>query len=504
MRIDLHDHQAIQCDAAWPVQLSGRPSERATLCVHDDETAVQLSANGIASVMLPPMSAGTAFDVVVRHEGGETAARDLIAGDVWVCSGQSNMAMTLDRTDNGEAVAQSSDIESLRLCTVQRTVADAPADAVGPSWSRCLPTTAGTFSAVAYYFGERLVRDTGRPIGLVNASVGATPAEAWMPMAALESESAFAPILDRWRESLRLDADASIDAASRYEQVFVDWDGVTDAAERAGRRLPGPQPKHIPSGHAWTPAGLFNGMIAPLTTKPIRGVIWYQGEAAPERASQYERLFRALIRSWRAAWAASDLPFCFVQLARFGPRRDTPGEHSWAELREAQAAVLNEPATGMAVAIDTGDPVDPHATEKSPIGHRLAAEALALAYGRSDVDRSPRLADVRFDGAHAVLRFESRTPGAAVSLRTADGKRARGFALSADPGDTSCGNRGFHWADAEINGDTVTITSPDVARPIAVRYAWAQNPACNLVSGAGVPVAPFRSDDWPGVTVGIA
>jgi sialate O-acetylesterase len=226
-------------------------------------------------------------------------------------------------------------------------------------------------------------------------------------------------------------------------------------------------------------------------------VIWSQGAAAPERAFQYRSLFRALIREWRRAWGVEDLPFLFVQEAAFGPRRDEPGEHSWAELREAQAMALSEPNTAMAVALDCGEAANIHPRRKIPVAERLALAARAIAYGEPLEWSGPRYRGMTVEGAGIRVRFDH----AAGGLATADGAAPRGFAVSAGAGSTDAGNRGFTWAGARIEGRDVVVSSPAVPHPVAVRYAWAQNPDANLINAAGLPAAPFRSDDWPGVTV---
>ena len=239
-------------------------------------------------------------------------------------------------------------------------------------------------------------------------------------------------------------------------------------------------------------------MIAPLTHTPIAGVVWYQGAGAPDRAYQYRRLFKLLINDWRHHWRNPAMPFYFVQEARFGPTRDQPCEHSWAELREAQAMALSLPHTAMAVAIDTGHATDPHPTDKIPLGERLALHALANLHGQNIPHESPTLDRITRADSAIHLHFKHTYGG----LRTNDNQPPCGFAVSPGATDFSQGHRGFQWARAQIQGDTITLTCDAVARPIAARYAWAQNPDGNVVNAAGLPLAPFRTDDWPGVTPG--
>lgn len=251
----------------------------------------------------------------------------------------------------------------------------------------------------------------------------------------------------------------------------------------------GPRPRDPDDPHQ--PGVLANAMIAPLVPYAMRGAIWYQGEQNAPRAEQYRALLPNLIRDWRRWWNAGDFPFLLVQLASFTDRADQPGESDWAELREAQTMTLATPHTGMALAIDIGDAEDIHPRNKQEVGRRLALLALAESYGRRVVARGPHVADVRFAGAEARVRFT--LPDGALVSRT--GGEPRGFALAG-------ADRRFHWARARVAGDTVVLTCDAVPHPVAVRYAWANNPAADLAGGSGLPAEPFRSDRWPGLTHG--
>ena len=254
----------------------------------------------------------------------------------------------------------------------------------------------------------------------------------------------------------------------------------------------GPAPSApIGPGHAWAPGGLFNGMLAPVTSYAVRGAIWYQGESNAARAYQYRSLFPALIRDWRTKWGSNPFPFYFVQLPNFHPRLSDPDESAWAELREAQARALTLPDTGMAVTIDVGDPDDIHPKNKREVGHRLAINVLKNVYhAYAGVATSPIAKTTLFRGADVWVRFDS-TGG---SLKTSDGQAPVGFALAG-------ADRKFHWADARLRGDWVILSCKDVPAPVAVRYGWADNPLVNLVGATGLPAAPYRSDEWAGLTL---
>jgi sialate O-acetylesterase len=237
------------------------------------------------------------------------------------------------------------------------------------------------------------------------------------------------------------------------------------------------------------PSGLYHAMLCPLMPYGIRGAIWYQGEGNSGRAWQYRKLLPAMIAGWRKAWGQGDFPFLIVQLPFYRQRRAEPSEGEWAELREAQLMTHRRvPVTGLAVTIDTGDAGDPHPRDKRPAGERLARWALGDVYGRGGLYGSPLFETAAFEGARVRIRFRF-----AEGLRAAGGGAVRGFAVAGE-------DRKFVWADAVVEGETVVVSSPQVARPAAVRYAWADNPDCNLVNAAGLPASPFRTDDWPGRT----
>jgi sialate O-acetylesterase len=250
-----------------------------------------------------------------------------------------------------------------------------------------------------------------------------------------------------------------------------------------------PQPPYGP-GHPWAPGGLFNGMIDPVIPYKIRGVIWYQGEANADRAFAYRELFPLLISDWRAHWGEGDFPFYFVQLPNYTARLDQPGESNWAELREAQAMALKLPNTGMATTIDLGDANDIHPKNKHEVGRRLALIALNHTYGGHNIWSGPVVKRVTYDGAEAKIEFDETIAG----LKSADGSAIAGFTLAGE-------DRKFYWGTARIVRDSVIVTCPYVAHPVAVRYAWANNPYVNLVNSEGLPCVPFRTDDWPGITV---
>jgi sialate O-acetylesterase len=273
-----------------------------------------------------------------------------------------------------------------------------------------------------------------------------------------------------------------------YDKKVADQRAAIDAAKKNGTP---PPPSHYISPPPGTPGRgpgmLYNAMIHPFITVPITGIIWYQGEDNANRAAEYRSFFPALITSWRAAWKRDDLPFLFVQLSSFRPRAAQPGPSDWAELRDAQAAALSLPRTGMAVTLDLGDAVNIHYVNKKPVGLRLAEAARMLVYGEKIEGSSPLYASMTPEGSDAIRIKFAHVPS---GLKTSDGGPVEGFTIAGD-------DHVFHPADATIDGATLVVRSSQVARPVAVRYAWADNPAANLVGGDGLPAGPFRTDAWP-------
>jgi sialate O-acetylesterase len=370
---------------------------------------------------------------------------DVLVGEVWICSGQSNMQWSIKQSADPEATAAAANHPRLRLFSVPRRGASEPQADVEGAWAVCTPESAGDFSAVGYHFGRHLQDALDVPIGLIGSNYGGTPAEAWTSRETLAASETLRPILDR----------------------------------------------PIDAGNAQSPTVLYNAMIAPLVPYGIRGAIWYQGESNAGRAWEYRTLFPAMIGDWRKSWG-TELPFFFVQLAPFQPGRaaDYPaGESDWAELREAQLYTMQTVSrTGMAVITDVGDAADIHPQQKEPVGRRLALAAQAVAYEMPVEPSGPIYRAMHIEDGRAVLEF-SHLGGGLV----AEGGPLKGF--------TACGpDHVFHPAVAEIDGDSVVVRSDAVSEIVAVRYGWADVPDVNLWNKAGLPASPFRTDDFPVTT----
>ncbi|MEW5977837.1 MAG: sialate O-acetylesterase [Acidobacteriota bacterium] len=484
----LSDHMVVQRDL--PIRFWGwaDAGESVTVALRwsggQATASARAEANGRWKVRLAPISRTGPIEVTISGRN-TIVLRDVAVGDVWVCSGQSNMAWPVASASNGNEEVASANYPMIRLFTVANAVSDRPEEDVKGEWQATTPETVKDFSAVGYFFGRDLHQHLNVPIGLIDSSWGGTPAEAWTSQATLESDLSLQPILWQWQRVL---ADYP-DARNRYERELKQWEQA--AAEAKAQNQPEPRRPSQPRGpgHPWAPSGLFNAMIAPLTEFSIRGAIWYQGEsnAQPLRAAEYNRLFSGMISDWRRAWDEGPFPFFFVQLANFLPRKPEPTDSSWAELRESQTAALGLPNTGMAVIIDIGEADDIHPRNKQDVGKRLALAARGVAFGEKIEYSGPLYRGMRIDGKQIRLYFDHAQSG----LVAKDGKSLQGFAIAGS-------DRKFVWAEARIEGESVVVSSPKVDQPIAVRYAWADNPECNLYSKNGLPASPFRTDDWPG------
>ena len=424
-----------------------------TVSLEKHRAVARADATGHWKVSLPALPAGGPYTLTVAGATTVTV-QDVLIGEVWLASGQSNMQFALRYANHADQEIARATSSTLRFFSTPRLMALDPQPEVNAHWVTCSPATADEFSAVAYFFARELQRRLGVPVGILQAAYGGSMIQPYMDRATLDSDPSLAP-----------------------EIAFL---------ERARK-----DPKLLTAGGSPTvPTCTYNTMIHPLVPYRLRGVLWYQGEANTGEAYRYRTLFPAFITGWRRLWNEGDFPFLFVQLAGFGPvlEGDGPGDSNWAELREAQALALSLPNTGMATAIDIGDAKDIHPTNKQDVGTRLALAAGRLVYGWKDEYSGPVYRSLRINGPTARVRFTHTTGGLVHK-----GDTLAGFALAG-------ADRHFYWADAVIEKDTVVLSSPKVPNPVAVRYAWGYTPPCSLYNAAGLPAPPFRTDDWPGVT----
>lgn len=455
------NHMVVQRDAPVPIWGWAAPGEQVTVTFRGQAYAATPAATGKWQLALPATPAGGPYVMTVQGQNTLTI-QDILVGDVWLASGQSNMELPLrDRNApnpeayplviNAEQEVATADFSQIRQFTVQKVVAYQPqTESQGYDWQVCSPATAGRFSAVGYFFARDLYQHYHVPIGLISSPWGGTPAEAWVSAEAL--------------------------------QKLPDFQAkVAELATRPA--LPTPADKDAQN----TATTLYNGMIAPLLPYALKGIIWYQGESNVGRAAQYRTLFPALIQDWRARWG-SELPFLFVQLANYTKALGWPAASDWAELREAQAQALALPRTGMAVAIDVGEGDDIHPADKQDVGHRLALVARQVAYGdKRVVAAGPTFQTMTVSGSQVRLKFANA--GQHLLLKTGS-TTLSGFAVAG-------ADQQFHWASATLDGADVVLTCAAVPTPVAVRYDWADNPTGNLYNQAGLPAVPFRTDQWP-------
>jgi sialate O-acetylesterase len=466
------DHMVVQ--RGLPVHVWGRADagEAVSVAFRGETRAATADELGNWSVYLPPGDAGGPFELTVRGSNAITLT-DVLVGDVWVASGQSNMEFPLKNAVNGAAEVAGANHPRIRLFLVKRRAEVYPAtDVEAKPWAVCTPESAADFSAVAYFFARQIEDTQHVPIGLIESNWGGTPADTWTRLAAIAADAGLMPVIAEWANMTEEHAGVEQKREREYQDRLA-------RARAEGKPAP-ERPWAANTQNEWMPAGLWNGMIAPLTPAAIRGVIWYQGEsnASVERAPLYARLFQTMITDWRRAWAEGDFPFLYVQLANF----KTNGGPGWPELREAQLQTLSLANTGMAVTIDIGTPDDIHPKDKQDVGRRLALAARAIAYGEKIEYSGPLFRAARPENGAMRIWFDHAESG----LVAHGGGALRGFEIAGADGH-------FVPAEARIDGATVVVSSRDVAKPAAVRYAWADNPDCNLFNGAGLPASPFRS-----------
>ena len=492
------DNMVLQRGQPVPVWGTAAEGELITVEFRGEKLSTR-AKGGTWMVKLAKLKAGGPDELKVSGVNIITL-KNVLVGEVWIASGQSNMEWPMRAAfEPWDEIANASN-PRLRLYTVPKLKANEPVKDVKASWQTLSSNSLPGFSAVAYYFGKALQKSLDVPVGLIHTSWGGSPAEVWMREQVLADNAAYKrDILDAYPGQLK-----------QYEAAVAQFEKEEAEAKRDGK----PFNKWRP-WPTWKPAELYNGMIAPLIPYAIKGAIWYQGESNAERAHQYRTLFADMVRNWRKDWGQGEFPFLQVQLAPFKAIKKEPAESSWAELREAQVlATKTLKNCGIAVITDVGDEKDIHPRWKQPVGERLALAARSIAYGEELVYSGPAYRNMKVKGDKAILSFDHVGQGICArplpntkdtevtftfntSKGTLDAPLA-GFAIAG-------ADRKFVWADAKIEGERVVVSSPQVPKPVAVRYGWADYPVVNLwcVGGLGsyvLPASPFRTDDWPMIT----
>ncbi|MDR1722977.1 MAG: TIM barrel protein [Tannerella sp.] len=453
----ISDNMMFQREA--PVKIWGYADkgETVTVSINGQSAKASPAKDGIWRVSLKALPAGGPYELTIKGKNTSYSYNNILSGDVWVCSGQSNMEMPLagwGKVNNYEKEIEEANYPNIRLLVLPNRIAGRPQkDALMSGWQECSPWTIPEFSSVGYFFGRELLKNLNIPIGLIDTNWGGTGVETW----------------------------TTIETMSVMPQYAEQTEAVNkpDFASRIGKDVTGPNQY---------PSLLYNAMISPLITYPVKGAIWYQGEHNTSMAQRYKTMFPNMINDWRRVWGQPDMPFYFVQLANYQAPPLEPGKSDWAELREAQHQTLSLPNTGEAVTIDIGEEKDIHPKNKQDVGYRLALNALAKTYGKDVEYSGPEYESQKIEGNKIVLTFSHIGKGLQAKSRYG---YVQGFSIAG-------ADQKFHWAKAEITGQNqVTVYSPAVSKPVAVRYGWANNPDdVNLYNSFMLPASPFRTDDW--------
>jgi sialate O-acetylesterase len=469
----LVSHMVVQRDLPVHVWGSASAGEQITVTFRGESRPTTADRIGRWSLYLTPGAAGGPFQLKVQ--GSNAASQpivldDVLVGDVWVASGQSNMEFEMRQAATAaQDLPQASD-PNIRLLIVKKCAADyAEGDIDSDGWTVSSPETAKDFSAVAWYFAREISQREHVPVGVIDSTWGGTVAESWVRLTALGEDASLAPLFTSRGKMTDQQATELLERKDEQRQI--------EEARSQGK--PVPQFRFHPQLNSWGPGMLWNGMIAPLTPFPIRGVIWYQGESNStlERAPLYNHIFRTLIEDWRHEWGVGDFPFLYVQISNY---KSTPAE-DWAVLRDQQLKTLEMRDTAMAVTIDIGNPDDVHPTDKLDVGLRLARAARAITYGEQVEYNGPLFRQATPEGASIRAWFDH-----AKGLTAKGGAEVTGFEVAGSDGK-------FLPASARIDGETIIANSPSVSQPVYVRYGWANSPLCNLFNGEGLPASPFTS-----------
>jgi sialate O-acetylesterase len=446
------DNMVLQVGLRTPIYGHANPREVVQLKLGEHKAAALANDRGEWRVEINLPEAEGPLDLEVSGASDKIVYHNVLVGEVWICSGQSNMEWSYHDAKIAKQVGTLGETNrhQIRLFKVKHAVAIVPLHDLEGKWVVCAPNTMNDFSLLGYLFGANLQERLGCGVGMIESDWGGTPAEAWTPHSTLNTSSELRPLID-----------------SNFP--------VPTGAGRESNS------KHKPERAA---SVLYNGMICPLMPYGFRGVAWYQGESNIGRATQYKTLFPAMISSWRQE-AGRQFPFLFVQLANFGIRPSEPSKSDWAELREAQTAALELPKTGMVTAVDLAHPVEIHWIQREELARRLTWSAMGTVYGHRSPVGGPVYKAHRIIGNEVSVEFENKING--LLMRSSDG--LCGFEVAGE-------DHIFHRAFARIYRDSVVLSSPKVLHPVAIRYAWADDPAVSLYNSAGLPALPFRTDNW--------
>jgi sialate O-acetylesterase len=467
------DHMVVQREQENPIWGKADANAEVTIVVGDRKVSCNADANGDWKAKLPVLAVGGPYTIKITSGSDSVSINDVLSGEVWICSGQSNMQWSVASSENFELEKLAANYPKIRMINFPQIGTQSPIwSHKDRHWMVCNADTVGGFSAVGYFFGRQLYQTLDVPIGLINNAWGGSAAEAWIDQKTLNEDSRFAGLTERWKKDV-----AEYDALKAKSELNDD----------EKKRLADLE-KNMTGN--FRPGNIYNGVLASHLGYGIRGAIWYQGESNAGRAYQYRDLFPLMISHWRERWG-QDFPFYWVQLADFQKENSEPVDSAWAELREAQTMTLDKlKNTGEAVIIDIGEGKDIHPRNKVDVGRRLARLALKNEYGKKIAADSPRYESMKVDGNSIVLSFKHVESG----WRPFDVNYPIGFTIAGE-------DHKFHNAKAEIvDGNKIRVSADGITAPVAVRYAWADNPQVNLYDKNDLPLTPFRTDDWKGVT----
>jgi sialate O-acetylesterase len=474
------DHAVLQRDQTVPVWGWADPGEEVSVTFAGQTKSTKAGADGKWRVSLDKLQPGEPAALTVKGRNTITVA-DVLVGEVWLCSGQSNMAFTVNRAANFEQEKAAADHPQVRVFTVKSGGADTPQEKCAGTWVVSKPETVATFSAVAYFFARDLQAQLHVPCGVINSSVGGTPIESWTSREAQSHVPELKPVFAAWEaKAAAFDPEKTKGDNERRKAAY---DAAAAKAKAEGREVGRFKAALDPRLDPKRPVNLFNGKIAPLIPFAIRGALWYQGESNATTAASgllYGRQLPLMIEDWRKRWGY-DFPFAWVQLPEL-IRGDSQG---WCLVREAMRQSLKVPHTGMAIALGLGDLHNIHPTRKQEVAQRLVAWAMSEVYGQKTPWAGPLYLSHKIAGDKVTITFSHTDRG----LVAKDGE-LKGFQIAGE-------DRQWKPATAKIEGENVVVSSSEVKSPIAVRYAWKDNPEFNLDNGAGLPASPFRTDDWP-------
>lgn len=478
-------HMVLQQELAAPIWGWADAGETVTVRFAGQEKSATTGPDGRWSVKLDPMPASAEPREMTVAGANTITLADILVGEVWVCSGQSNMEWSVGGSNDGQQEIAAADFPQIRLFHVPKSTSGRPNTDVDAEWRQCSPETVGSFSAVAYYMGRKLHRELGVPVGLVNTSWGGTRIEPWTPLAALEGNPALADIATRVKSALPEFPEGREAIGAALTQVEA-WVPKARAALEGAQPLPEIPAIPTPLNGVQDPCALYNAMVHPLVPFGIRGAIWYQGESNMGEGMLYFEKSKSLINGWREAWGQGEFPFYITQIAPFQGYGDGALPLFW----EAQARVVTDiPNTGIAGTGDISDLADIHPRNKQDVGLRMALWALANTYGKEGFAwRGPVMKEAltSLDGGRAVVTFDHVGSG----LSTRDGNPPDWFEVAGE-------DMNFVPAKAEITDErTVSLTADSVGSISAVRFGWRKTAEPNLQNKEGLPAYPFRTDEW--------